>query len=393
MKPKSFSATAMHVAELCMSRYKAESIDYSKGMGGTAASLGTSVHGALEMYVKQVYLDHTGSPDLKLLLDMFRLSYMQTFHTSEAVGPDYDDGVVMLKNWFKRDDLGDPNRQVISCEVKTNFPIQTSLGPIPFNYIWDRFDKVGDGVYRVVDYKTNRWGINPDDLRNKLQARAYALAAAIQLKDQHPERIWVEFDMLRHDGPVGIEFSREDNEATWRFMKQMAETIIAQDYDNVRETLNPECNFCVRKTSCTQLLKNITTGGVFAHSDEAARVDLRAQLEYQRKAVGMALEEVDAILLTDARELDVMQFDSPTHELRVGVSSQRAVDADFVEKVIGPVLFRKYGGFKFTIGNIEKLLKGDELTPEQKIELGALIYMKKGEPRIKVSEKSTFDEG
>lgn len=379
----------MNVAELCMARYKAESIDYSKGMGGAAASLGTSVHGALEMYVKSVYIAKTHVASLELLLDLFKMSYMTTFNTADLDTEDYSDGVAMLKAWFKRTDFTD--RTVISAEVKTNFPINTSIGAIPFNYIWDRFDQVGDTEFEVIDYKTNRWGINPGDLKKKIQARAYGLAAQIQ----QPEatKIWVKFDMLRHDGPVGIVFSREENAATWKFLKTKAQQIIDTPEDEVRETLNPECLFCVRKQACGALRKNIASGGVFsiAMNPEVA-VDQRTMLDNQLKAVASAIRELDEIILREAKEADLFEFESELNTLTIGVSSQRAIDADFVERVIGEPLFKKYGGKSFTIGNVEKLLKGNEIDEPTKKQLRGLIYKKAGEPRVKVAPKAAIGE-
>lgn len=387
MKPKSFSASALHVAELCLDRYRAENIERSRGIGGTAASLGTSVHGALEMYVKLVYLEKKAKPELKMLLDFFKMSYISTFGSNDIATEDFTDGVKMLKDWFKRDELSQPNRVVLSCEVKTNFQIATTLGPIPFNYIWDRFDQTGPNEFTVVDYKSNRWGINPQDLKGKLQARCYALAAAIQLKEKKPDRIWVQFDMLRHEGPVGVVFSPEDNAATWRYIKELSQRIIDTPDEDVRPTLNPECNFCVKKQSCSAVLKNVSSGGIMTITSAAEAVDKRVQLEYQAKVVKKVIEEMDEIILTEARETDVTQFESATNYLNIGINSQRSIEPDFAEKVIGPELFRKYGGVSFTIGAVDKLLKGDEITSEQKIELAGLIFKKKGQPRVTIKAK------
>ena len=392
MKPKSFSASALHVADLCLSRYRAENIERSRGMGGIAASLGTSVHGALEEYVKAVYLDKTAAPDLKMLLMLFQVSYVKTFGSNETDTEEYKDGVKMLKAWFKRDDLGQPGRVVLSCEVKTNFKLKTSLGEIPFNYIWDRFDQVGPSEYKVVDYKTNRWGINPQDLKGHLQARCYALAAAIQLKDKNPDRIWVELDMLRHEGPVAVVFTRDENAATWRYINALAQRIIDTPDEEVQETLNGECNFCVKKATCSAILKNISSGGIMSITSAKEAVDLRVQLEYQKKVATQLINELDTMILTEAQETDTLEFESDTNKLIVGISSRREVEADFVEKIIGPELFRKYGGRSFTIGNVDTLLKGDEITDDQKIELAALIYKKKGQPRVSTKAKSMIDE-
>lgn len=387
MEPKSFSATAFDVAQLCLARYKAEHIDRSKGFGGTAASLGTSVHGALELYVKTVILEGKAPESLKLLEDYFKMSYMSTFSTTEINTIEFLEGWEMLKKWYKRTDF--TKFKVLSCEVKENFPINTSIGPIPFNFIWDRHDQLGENTYRVVDYKTNRWGLNPGDLRDKVQARAYGLAAQIKYPDA--ERIWVEFDMLRHDGPVGIVFSRDDNIATWAFMKRQAEAIISAPADPP-ETLNTQCLFCVRKTECSALRKNIDVGGVMKTGADIERlVDVRAELEYQKKAVTAAIADLDKVILGRAKEEDRLDFESTLFTMKVGVSARRAIDAERAEHVLPKEIIDRYFRKSITIAEVTKLLKGNELTEEQKDALGSLIYMHKGEPSVKIESKNPID--
>lgn len=397
MEPKSLSATALHVHEQCPARYKAEHIDRSKGFGGTAASVGSTVHGALEMFVKECYIEHNHKPTLKLLQDFYHLSYIQTFGSHDTGTEEYLDGLEIISRWFAR-----PGREeyfatarIVSCEVKTFFEIPTSIGPIPFNYIWDRFDEMKPNVFKVVDYKTSRWNIRSDDLQKKIQARCYGLAAAIQLKKEGitPDRVWVEFDMLRHEpGPVGRVFTREDNAATWKFLKDSAEAIIATKDDEVEERLNPECLFCVRKATCRALQKNVTVGGIHSIPTIEQAIDLRAQLEWQKKGLDSLIKDLDNKILTEAKERDLEEFESDMNKLKVTVSAQRAVDAEMVEKAIGPTLFERFGKKAITMSDVDKLLKGKQLTPEQKADLRGLIYMKRGEPRVKIDPKNPIDE-
>lgn len=99
MKPRTFSATAFNVADLCLARYKVEHIDRAKGPSGVAASLGTSVHGALELFVTKCIVASDFPATLDQLLEFFRMSYMTTFSTVELDTEEYADGVEMLKAW------------------------------------------------------------------------------------------------------------------------------------------------------------------------------------------------------------------------------------------------------------------------------------------------------
>lgn len=390
MIPKSLSASALLVAEACPARYHSEYILRSPQPQNPAAALGTTVHAALEWYVKTVYIDKTREPSLDYLLQLFRMHYATEFGTFDTDSDNYRDGVEMLKAWFKRTDFDE--REVISCELKTSYPIQTSAGEIPFNYIWDRFDRIGDNEYEVIDYKSIRVGFQPNALRNKIQARIYGLMAQILKPDA--QRIWVTFDLLRHDGPVSAVFSRADNIATWNYIHDMAEKILATPETDLPETLNVDCRWCVRKVNCTALQGNVAGGGIFTKDKvDEDLVDFRAMLDYQRKAIEQVTKELDAIILAQALREDAVIFESPDNQLEIGWSSRRAVDPERVFLVLGnSELFNKYDGPLMNYTTFNKLLKDRAVTPEMKEQLKSLVYVKRGEPTVKVAAKNPIDD-
>lgn len=390
MIPRSLSASALHVAELCLSRYFAENIERGRGEDNAAASLGSAVHGALEYYVKACHLekDKPKQPSLTLLEQYYDIAYMSEFKTADTSTEEYADGWEMLKKWWVRTSF--EGVEVLSCEVKEFFEVKFPDGTVvPFNYIWDRFDKIGPAEYKVVDYKTIRWAIKPDDLSTKIQSRFYGLA--VQIKHPEAEKIWVEFDQLRHD-PVGMVFTREDNVNTWKYLKRAVQRIYDYNEGLEGETLNTECRWCVRKSTCTKVGKNANVGGVHsfvAIDDVIAR---RAQLDYQATAAKAALDELDKIILAEAQAKDTLEFMTDSLKCTVGMSSRRAVDGERVENVIGPELFKKYGNTSITLADVDKLLKGTELSPYEKKELESLIYRKVGEAKVKTEKVTIFGD-
>lgn len=386
MIPKSLSASALQVAESCPARYHAEYILRASRPQNNAAALGTTVHAALEWYVKAVYLEGTKQESLSYLLELFRMHFAAEFATFDTDSEEYKDGVDMLTRWFGRTKFDD--RTVVSCEVKTSFPIPTSIGDIPFNYIWDRFDQIGDDEYEVVDYKSIRVGFGPSELRNKIQARIYSLMARI-LKP-NAKRIWVTFDLLRHEGPVSIVFTRDDDAATWNYLLDMAEKIIATPDTDLPETLNNECRWCVRKVSCGALMSNTKGGGSLDKPAEEL-IDIRAMIEYQKKAIEEAAREIDKIIMEDALRDDRAVYESKDNVLQVSWSSRRAVDPERVLQAVGARLFDKYDGPLMTYTTFSKLLKDKEVDAEMRERLKALVYSKRGEPYLKVSPRNPID--
>lgn len=395
VNPKSFSATALQVAQTCTARYKAEMLDRNRGFGGAnnAATLGSAVHGALEYYVKATQIQKSEPESLEALMSYFKISYMQEFNTTELNSVEYFEGVEMLKKWFERTSF--EGVTVISAEKKDNFPVKTTIGEKPFNYIWDRFDYLGNDEYRVVDYKTNKWGLRPEDLKNKIQARVYGMVAAMQLhaEGKTVKRIWVAFDMLRHDGMVGISFSRDENIATLKFIRTLAQKIIDTPENEVTETINNECLFCVRKQGCSALLKNVAVGGVHSLGSIEETVPRRAYIEMQIKALNAALREMDSWIIDNAKKRDELEFDGDDFILNVGMSlGNRKVDPDFAAKILGDELFEKYGGKSLPMAAVDKLLKGNEITAQQKSQLRGLITRPPGEPKVRITPKNPIDE-
>lgn len=394
LRPASLSATALQTAQLCMARFNAEHVIKTRGFGFNAASLGSAVHGALEMYVVATQLKgNKENATLSFLLDMFKLSFCSVFNTSEPEGEAYNDGVEMLTEWHKRMDW--TGITVLSVETKTSFELTNKKHgvTIPFNYIFDRLDQLGpaaDKVYRVVDYKTNRWGLRPDDLDKKIQARVYGLVAQMMFPDA--ERIWVQFDLLRHER-VGRVFSREQNIATWKMIHATFQEILETPEDEILETLNPECNFCVRKASCDAYLRNVSAGGIYSLGDDMSEVvDRRAMLEWQRKAIESAITEMDAMILLHGKKIDVTEFESENNRINFKVSNRRNVAPELVEMVIGPDKFSEYGGKKLTMAQFDVLMKDPALTPAQKAQLKSLVLNKTGEPTVAVSARSAFGD-
>lgn len=399
MTPKSLSASAFQVAETCLARFYSENILRTQRPPNKAADLGTAVHSALELYVKAVYLEKTHPGGLEYLLILYRMHFCIVF---ETVDPDshefYAEGRDMLKVWFARTDFS--NRRVISCEVKTSFDIKTSAGPIPFNYIWDRFDKLEDRdeEYEVVDYKTIRRALNPSDLRKKIQARFYGLAAQIQVPTA--KKVWVRFDLLRHDS-VATVFTREDNIATWNFAKALAEKILGTPEPGtvmpdgstfeVPETLNSECGFCVKKASCKALLSNVTGGGLWSLTTLEERIDARARMEFQRKGLNILLDEIDEAILKEAAALEQVEFETDNYLAKIKQSSRRSVDAERVEKVVGPEIFARYGGMTLTMASYGKMLKDPNLTEQTRAQLSGLAYRAAGDPKVFIEPKNPID--
>lgn len=384
MDPISLSATAISVFESCPARYEAEYIRRGKGMSNDPADLGTVCHAALEAFVRRTQIEgHSG--DVTDLLGFYDSAYDEMFGSQMEL---HSEGQQMLTDWWLRTKPGTGyfhGRKVLQVETKMSFTLKARdlggvLHELPFNYIFDRFDQLTtrDNEFEVVDYKTIRKRMNPSDLRDHIQCRVYSVAA--QIMRPEAKRIWVTLDMLRHDGPVGIVFSRDENVAAYRFLQNRYARILAAQ-EPFEEKLNPECPYCVRKLECDALRRHVDVGGILGLGDLDVAIDKRAGIASAHKALERSLAEVDDFILRQMEVNETLSHSTATTLAEVTASKRRTVDAERAAHVLGPDIMARYG--TLTIKSVDTILKEEPLTSEQRAELNDLITVKFGEPTIK----------
>jgi hypothetical protein len=378
MMPKTFSASAALVAEQCFARYKAEYIDRAPDIQGEAGALGSACHLTLEMFVHDGhYIKSNNFDTLKLLWD---LAYYNFFSDTSR----YDEGLKMLKGWFDRQNWH--GRKVLSTEVKETFDLKLESGIVlPFTYIWDRCDELDDGSIEVVDYKSISQPIPPEALKVRIQPRAYALAA--QIKWPKAPRIWVSYDMLRYD-VVSRVFTREDNVATWHYLRALAARVLAAD--GTEEQLNPDCRYCVRKGVCDTLNRHTLVGGVLGIDDPHEAADRRATLDYAVKALKKQINDLDEFLLDYAKREEIQDFATEATGVKITAKSKREIDPMRAATILGPELMAKYGNIGVTA--IDAILKNEVLTDEQRSMLKMLATKTWGNPYIVTTPKTPLHE-
>ena len=394
MDLKKLSASSLTSAENCLARFYAEKeAGYGATMRNNYARLGSSVHGALEDIVKACFIDGKVLISWEILLVLYKKHFMIEFETAELAGSWYEDGVEMLKNWYASADFS--YFKVLSCEVKEYFSVNTSIGPIPVTYIIDRLDEISPGVIRVVDYKTSNELLNKDLLKAKIQARIYALAMQIKYKNQNLQEIWVEFNMLRFS-PVNVLFTRDDNIQTYRMLQRAAERIIAAKVDEENpienlETLNPQCRFCIRKTTCSAVLNNAKVGGSLSYGSLDEMIDARALFEFQKKAAESAAEELETLILAELENMELLEAETDMVEAKVTISKRRQIDTDKVVEILGEEDFNRFGGRKsLTIGEFDRMCKQVPADISSRLKDEA-VSIKFGEtPKLQVKMKGSF---
>lgn len=379
MNPKNLSATAGEVYENCPARYQAE-FDGSRARGvtGDPASIGTVCHAVLERWVKNgSYRAHLSNPQEEMHL-LYDAEYYKVFSDNRL----FNVGLKLVQDWRARTDF--TGRTVLTVEKRDSFILKTSLGDLPFVYVIDRLDKLDTEKLEieVIDYKTVAVPVSADELKYKLQARAYAVAAQILYPEA--ERIWVTFDLLRHSHTVSTAFSKQENRDNFRYLRSLAQRII--DDDKHLEILNPDCRWCLRKHVCTALKSHVKAGGPLGITEPQSAAQARYRLDCQKKGIEGQINDLDEFLLQYMEKEDLLEYvPEPGMAVEITARRTRVIDPERAAPILGPAIMSRYAGLPMK--SVDELLKGTELTPEQKAELKALIRTTVGSPSISVKVK------
>jgi len=356
MEPKSLSASAIKTFQDCEAGYKASYIDRIRTPSGAPAELGTAVHDTCEWAVQ------TG------VMERDQLNKIHDKFAGECARYGLDDTMVkdgrkMLKDWYERWQ-DNPPHEVLSTEVKENFLIKSTDGQheVIVNYIWDRGDRMADGSIDVVDYKTWRQVMDAQDMRRNQQVRIYALSAAIRYKADNPPVIWVTLDQMR-TGPVSVKFSKEDNRATYNWLRSVFDQIL--ESDGTQETINENCRYCVRRAECVTLDRAVQTGNIQALLADPARAARKlAELKAVKNAMDYTISELEEFMEALLEENGVPELEYDGVVVKMNVRKSRKPEAAQIARVVGGEIMQAYG--KLGMKEIDELLTRDDLTEEQK---------------------------
>ncbi len=385
MIPKSVSASSLELAEKCLASYAASSLNRAAGFGNEPAKLGTALHGALETFTAPGFME-SGMWDLEFLLTCFQAEFFKLFGANTQ-STWYKQGMEILTNWFKRpyQQYSIQGSTILSREVKESFEVPYSISSVksmmPVNYIIDRLDQIEDGIYRVVDYKSQRMPWGPEEMFGKIQPRLYALA--IQIKYPDAKSIVVQYDYLRYE-PAEVTFSKSDNADTWRWLKQAVQRIVDTDETSAPETLNDGCRYCIRKLSCNALNSNIQVGGVFSYDIETL-ADRFGEMAAQLDGLKAAADGIEQDLLVHAQQSGEMEWYTSKNKVRVAIKKTRRVSRTKLIEIIGEEIVNEYG--RVNLGDLDTIRADPRLSMVQRSMLETAVETTYGEPSIKVTKR------
>jgi DNA helicase-2/ATP-dependent DNA helicase PcrA len=203
-----------------------------------AANFGTSIHNTLNQFYE--HLKNGKAPSIDLLTDLYETNWIKYGYDSRAhENTRKKKGYEMLTKFYEKN----AEEWVIPHYLERPFKIKVD------NYCFtgriDRIDKLKNGTYEIIDYKTGRLKKNKS-LKSDLQLSIYALAGR-DVYDLPVSKLSLYF--IEDNEKVSTERSHEQLEKATDEIKSLACDINKSEFE-----ANPgfSCKFCEYKRICNK---------------------------------------------------------------------------------------------------------------------------------------------
>lgn len=246
----------------CPQKYKFQAIDKIKMPKSREALFGTLIHDTLHFMFKSDPL----FPTLEEIIGFFREHWptedsfiQESKHdtlkhawTQDEEKTYFEEGVKMLKKFYEKN--APWNFTVVALESRFEVALldEKNNNTHILAGIIDRIDKLPDGKYEIIDYKTARRMPSQNSLNNNLQLGLYSLGLQNRWPHLNPEDIKLSLYFLKHDEKLSTKTSAEATEKTKKHILKTIEEIEERLKNNkdFEPMPSPLCNWCGFRPLC-----------------------------------------------------------------------------------------------------------------------------------------------
>ena len=210
------SYSALDTFQQCPQKFKFQVIDKIKAPRSPEASFGSAVHGSL----KYMFSHDPVFPTIEEVTAHFSENWKtSSFAPSLALTPEVSElynksGREMLKNFYKRN----PPWNFSVVDTESHFEVlltdEKSNKTHILAGIIDRVDKIGEGEYEIIDYKTSRRLPSQEAADGDFQMSLYHMALMRRWPGTDPAKIKLSLYFLKHNEKISSKRSKEALEAT-----------------------------------------------------------------------------------------------------------------------------------------------------------------------------------
>lgn len=236
--PSKLSYSRLSTFEACPLKYKFRYLYKIPSPSNAAANFGTAVHETLNQFYEG--LKHGKEPKFDDLIELYEAHWIPYGYDSRAHhNARKKQGIKILENYFKKHD-GD---WVIPEMMERAFNLK--IGDYNFNGRIDRIDKLEDGTFEVIDYKTGKSKKN-QNLNKDLQLSLYALACR-DVYGIEASKLSLYFleDNEKHSTSRGV----EDLEKAQAEICKKTDALMQSDFE---ATPGFPCKFCEYRLICNK---------------------------------------------------------------------------------------------------------------------------------------------
>ncbi|MEK7528180.1 MAG: PD-(D/E)XK nuclease family protein, partial [Patescibacteria group bacterium] len=224
----------------CPLKYKFRYLFQVPSPPQATTSFGSSVHNALKNFYEILLEDRSLIPTLEGLQSLYKKNWIsQGYDTRTFEQAMYKRGQEMIERFFEEN----KNNWVVPAFVEKMFTLRIAECSITGRI--DRIDKLEDGTYEVIDYKTGKLK-DEKEVKKDLQLSLYALACRDFLKIP-VSRLSLYF--LEDNKKISTERTEEDINKFEDELKGYLDDITESDFI---ATPGRHCSWCEYMTICTK---------------------------------------------------------------------------------------------------------------------------------------------
>ncbi len=299
------SYSALSTFKQCPQRYQFKIIEKKKELKTKEQLFGTLIHDCLRF----MFTHDPIFPTLDQVLEYYQSKFPAENWAREEIAIYRAEGEKMLRKFYQQNApwnfsvLGLESRFEVVLEDREKKQTHILAGII------DRIDKLPDGTYEVIDYKTQKRLPSQDQIDRDFQLSIYAMGLKRRWPHITSDQIKLSLQFLKHGEKLSTKRSDLDFQKTESETLETIDEIESRVHD-VREfepIVSPLCDFCGYKPICPawkHLYKNVKSEII----DGAAVPSVMKeyfQLREEKQKAEKRLKEL-ALLLTHYLEAETI---------------------------------------------------------------------------------------
>ena len=325
------SYSGLDTFSTCPAKYKLQYIDKIKTLKSKEALFGTMIHDCLKVF-------HEPSKPIPMIEDDLLKYFTEKWDNSIYIDKQeeafaFHQGIDILKRYYLENQTKEFN--IVNLETSFNISIGKDLHQITGRI--DRIDKLEDGTFEVIDYKTSKKMPSQAIVDDNFQLSIYYLGIISrwpQIKEQN-RSVKLSLYYLKHGEKLSATRTKKHIEET---ENKVLELITEIEKSNFEPKMNPLCDWCSYQPYCPLYKHKYIKEQKTVNSEEIKEIikeyfKIKAKQGESNKRINELKKEIN--IYCDKNELDRI-FGDEGYITRL--SQQRFnYDSDKLKEILEPL--------------------------------------------------------